>query len=112
MTAPEMRGAMSNRTDFEFTIGLSDEEKRDLEKMIGDFQKEKTINPQQTDLASIQKQIEVINRRLAYLTTMFLNIDRRMKPLFETVRLTFEKSEILNQRINAIINSLRSGGSL
>ena len=100
------------KPSFEFNIGLSEEEKHDLEQMIGDFQSERHADPSKTDMASIQKQIDAINKRLAYLTSMFLTIDRRMKPLYETVRLTFQKSELINQRINAIIDSLRSGDPL
>ena len=43
---------------------------------------------------------------------MFLNLDRRIKPLYETIRLTYQKSEILNQRINALIDSIRMGEPL
>ena len=98
---------------FDISVGLSEEEKRDLEKMIGDFQKEstRTAHPDQ-DVASIQKQIDAINKRLAYLTSMFLTLDKRMAPMYEIMRLTVKKSEILNQRINAIIESLRSGEPL
>jgi hypothetical protein len=95
---------------FAFNIGLSEEEKRDLERMIGDFQQSRSIDPADED--SIQNQIDAINKRMAYLTTMFLTLDRRMNPLYEITRLLLEKSEILNQRIDAIIDSLRSGDSL
>ena len=93
-------------------IGLSAEEKRDLERMIGEFQKERTVIEPTTDIAAIQKKIEAMNQRMAYLTSMFLTIDRRLKPLYETIRLTFEKSELLNQRINALIESIRTGEPL
>lgn len=95
---------------FEIAMGLSEEERRDLEKMIGEFQQ---ARPQtETDFESIQKQIDEMNKRMAYLTNMFLTIDRRMKPLFEIIRLTFEKSDILNQRINTIIDAIRTGEPL
>lgn len=103
---------MANQPDFAFNLGLSEEERRDLQHMIGEFQQERKETATDPDLVSIQNQIDAVNKRLAYLTTMFLTIDRRMKPLFETVRLTFQKSEILNQRINTIIDSLRSGEPL
>lgn len=103
---------MVQKAGFEFNIGLSEEEKRDLEQMIGDFQSERRSVSSPTDLDSIQKQIDAINKRLAYLTSMFLALDRRMKPLYESVRLTFQKSELINERINAIIDSLRSGEPL
>jgi hypothetical protein len=93
-------------------IGLSKEEKRDLERMIGEFQKERAVIDPVTDIATVQGQIEAMNQRMAYLTNMFLTIDRRLKPLYETIRLTFEKSELLNQRINALIESIRTGEPL
>ena len=104
---------MADQLDFEISMGLSEEEKRDLEQMIGDFQKESATAPYpEQNLASIQDQIDAINKRLAYLTSMFLTLDKRMAPMYEIMRLTFQKSEILNQRINALIESLRSGEPL
>jgi hypothetical protein len=104
---------MADQIGFEMSLGLSEEEKRDLEKMIGEFQKERVRSEQPfQEQASIQEQIDAINKRLAYLTSMFLTMDKRMAPLYETIRLTFQKSEILNQRINALIESLRSGEPL
>ena len=103
---------MTSQAQFDFDIGLSEEEKNDLEAMIGEFRKTRESSPKPLDLGSLQKQIESMNKRLAYLTTMLLTLDRRMKPLYEVIRLTFEKSELLNQRINAIIDSLRSGEPL
>lgn len=103
---------MGNQTNLEFNIGLSEEEKNDLERMIGEFQQERNSVLPTIDLSAIQQQIETMNKRLAYLTNMFLALDRRMKPLYETIRLTVEKSEILNQRINTLIESIRTGEPL
>jgi hypothetical protein len=64
------------------------------------------------DMAAVQKQIEAINNRMEYLSNMFLTIDRRLKPLYEIIRMTFEKSELLNERINALIKSIRTGDPL
>ena len=101
-----------SKEDFLLNIGLSEEEKNDLEQMIGEFQQQRTTFSSEPDTAALQKQLDALTKRIAYLTTMFLTIDRRLKPLYETVRLTYQKSEILNQRINAIIDSLRSGEPL
>ena len=103
---------MPSQPFFEFNVGLSDEEKNDLERMIGDFQKERAQAVPSHDLAAIQKQIDTMNQRLAYLTNMFLTLDRRIQPLYETIRLTYRKSEILNQRINTLIDSIRMGEPL
>lgn len=101
--------AMPKPFQMEIAVGLSEEEKKDLEKMISDFQRERPVGKPEFNLMSIQQQIDIMNKRLAYLTNMFLAIDRRMQPLYETVRLTFQKSELLNARINAVIETLRSG---
>lgn len=93
-----------------FSMGLSDGEKHDLEEMIEEFQQTKATS--EKDLTALQQQIETLNQRMAYLTAMFLTIDRRMKPLYEIVHLTLQKGEILNQRIDTIINSMRSGKPL
>jgi hypothetical protein len=93
-------------------IGLSEKEKRDLETMIDEFQKERTAPDPVMDIETVQKQIEAINNRMEYLSNMLLTIDRRMKPLYEIVRLTFEKSELLNQRINGLIESIGTGDPL
>lgn len=103
---------MPSQPNFEFDIGLSDEEKNDLERMIGDFQKARSRTEPSHDLTAIQKQIDTLNQRLAYLTHMFLTLDRRIQPLYETIRLTYRKSEILNQRINTLIDSIRTGEPL
>jgi hypothetical protein len=105
-------GAMHKSAHVEVTMGLSEEEKRDLEKMISDFQRERPAGNHDFDPKNFQKQIDTMNKRLAYLTSMFLSIDRRMQPLYETIRLTFEKSELLNQRIDAVIDTLRNGEPL
>ena len=99
-------------TELPFNIGLSAEEKKDLEDMIGEFQQSRTPEPAEQDIASLQSQIDALSKRMVHLTSMFLSIDRRMQPLYDTVRLTYQKSEVLNQRIHAIIDSLRSGEPL
>ncbi len=91
-------------------VELSDEEQNDLSQMIGDFQRAQATKYQ--DLTSLQQQVETLNQRLAYLTAMFLTIDRRLKPLYEILQLTLEKGDVLDQRINTIIDSLRSGKPL
>jgi hypothetical protein len=89
---------------------LSGAEQNELSQMIGEFQQTKTSK--ELDLATLQQQVEALNQRLAYLTAMFLTIDRRLKPLYEILQLTLEKGDVLDQRINTIIDSLRSGKPL
>ncbi len=103
---------MNDQNQIFLNPGLSKAEKNDLEEMIGQFRQEQNAHDEPADLETIGKQIEAINKRLAYLTNMFLTLDKRMQPLFETIRLTFQKTDILNQRIDAIIEALRNGEQL
>lgn len=101
---------MGDNADFSISMRLSEEEKRDLEEMIGEFQKERvrSVSADQ-EPPSVQEQIDAINKRLTYLTSMMLTMDKLLAPLYETIRLTIQKSELLNKRIDKLIKSLRSG---
>lgn len=92
------------------SVQLSEAEQIELSQMIGEFQQ--TQSTKEQNLSSLQLQVETLNQRLAYLTAMFLTIDRRLKPLYEILQLTLEKGDVLDQRINTIIDSLRSGKPL
>lgn len=103
---------MADQISFDLNMGLSEDEKNDLEQMIGEFQMERSARESNDSTISIEEQISTINQRLEYLTNMLLTFDRRIKPLYESIRLTYQKSEILNQRINTLINSIRTGEPL
>ena len=101
---------ITDEQQFTPSTELSGEERDDLSQMIGAFQQTRTTK--EPDLGDLQQQVEALNQRLAYLTAMFLTIDRRLKPLYEILQLTLEKGDVLDQRINTIIDSLRSGKPL
>ena len=90
-------------------IGLSEAEKDDLEKMIGEFRRQSSTDSQSEAKAPLQAQLDSITRRLADLTEMLLTIDRRMAPLAEVIRLSHHKSELLSQRLDAVIAALKKG---
>ena len=100
---------MPEQPIVDFNIGLSDQEKQDLEKLINEFQTERIQTERTGNTVEIQEQIDTINKRLAYLTSMFLTLDRRIKPLYETIRLTHQRSEILSKRISILMESIRTG---
>lgn len=103
---------MPDPPSFEFNIGLSDEEKNDLRQMIGEFQKERTSVAPGDDIAAMQQKIDTINESLAQITKMMLKFDQQIKPLHETIRLTYRKSKIINHRIDALIDAIRTGEPL
>jgi len=92
-----------------FTTGLSEAEKDDLEKMIGAFRRQGRPDPATVAREPLQDQLDRINRRLADLTEMILRIDRRLEPLVEVIRLSHQKSDLLNRRLDAVIDALKKG---
>ena len=103
---------MSQQRLDEFPVGLSEAEKEDLEKMIGDFRRQSRAASHAEEREPLQSQLDSITQRLADLTEMFLNIDRRMAPLAEVIRLSHQKSELLSRRLDAVISALKKGQML
>ena len=103
---------MSQQKFDPFTVGLSEAEKDDLEKMIGEFRRQRPKNDHGEAGQPIQAQIDSLTRRLADLSQMVLTIDRQMAPLVEVMRLSRKKSELLNQRLDAAIAALKKGRML
>ena len=95
-----------------FPIGLSEAEKEDLEKMIGEFRQQRRTDSHAEAKAPFQAQLDSITQRLADLTEMLLTIDRQLAPLAEVIRLSHQKSEILSQRLDAVIAALKKGHML
>jgi hypothetical protein len=100
---------MSQQKVDSFTVGLSEAEKDDLEKMLGEFRREPPMDVPSAEKASVQSQLDRITRRLADLTEKVLHLDRQMAPLMEIIRLSHQKSELLSQRLDAVIAALKKG---
>ena len=77
--------------------------------MIGEFRRQSNVDPATDEREPLQEQLDRINRQLADLSEMFLRIDRRLKPLVEVIRLSHQKSELLNRRLDAVIDALKKG---
>jgi len=100
---------MPQPQDDAFAVGLSEAEKDDLEKMIGEFRRQSDPVAQTDEREPLQDQLDRINRKLADLTEMFLNLDRKMEPMAEVIRLSHQKSELLSHRLDAVIDALKKG---
>ena len=98
---------MSEDTQTEIVIGLSDEEKDDLEKMIKTFREDQTAKPSALSIEDIQKQIESISENLAQLGDLLLKFDEKMKSFYEIIHLYFKKDEMLNRRIDDIVKIMK-----
>ena len=98
---------MSEGKQTEIVIGLSDEEKNDLEKMIKTFREDQFAGSSISSIEDVQKQIGSISENLAQLGGMLLKFDEKMKSFYEIIHLYFKKDEILNQRIDDIVKIMK-----
>lgn len=97
---------MDNQIPTELNVGLSEEEKEDLEKLIKEFKSDQPGSISDITLEDVQGQIKSMGERLAQLSEMLLQSDTRLKSLYKILRLSYQKSEDMNERIDAIIKSI------
>ncbi len=93
-------------------VGLTEAEKEDLEEMIVAFHRNHHPDQPEADRQPLQGQSDDSESKLADLTEMILSIDRRLSSLVEVMRLSHEKSELLTQRLDAVIAALKKGHML
>jgi len=95
-----------NQTGFD--VGLSDEEKEDLENLIKTFREEQFISSPDADLKDVKRQVEILTEQIARFSEMVLKFDKRMKSFYEIIRLYHQKNEEMNGRIDTIIKFVKS----
>jgi hypothetical protein len=91
----------------QLNVGLSDEEKNDLENMIKAFREEGAGTISDLSLTELQEKFVTVNNHLVQMGETILKFDRRMHAFHEIIRLFFQKSEIMNERIGYVIESLK-----
>jgi len=99
---------MEDEPHMDLNIGLSEEEKKDLEKLIGVFKDEKfsvSLNAAPEDL---QKQITFLKEKINRMSLVLLDLDKKMHSLYEIVRLFYRKTEVMNERINDVIKLVKT----
>ena len=103
---------MTEETQTEIIIGLSEKEKEDLEELIKTIKEDQFVELRSSTNEDVQKQIRSMDANLAHLGDMLLKIDDKMKPFYEIIRLSCKKDEMLNKRIDTIIEIMRSRRNL
>lgn len=98
---------MTEEAQTEIIIGLSEEEKEDLEELIKTIKEDQSLELRSSTNEDVQKQIQSMGANLAHLGDMLLKIDDKMKSFYEIIRLSCKKDEMLNKRIDAIIEIMR-----
>lgn len=94
---------MTDKNPKEIDFSLSDEEKDDLDRMIKDFNRERSTLMESPD---DEDQLKVMKDRFEQLGDVILKINDRVDSLYEIMRLMHQKSEILNAQIDEIRQAL------
>ena len=98
---------MTDKYQTEIIVGLSDGEKKDLEKLITEFREEESSAPPDQSAEDVHNQIKSMSTKLAQFGDVLLNFDTKMKSFYQILLLSYKKSEIMNQRIDTIIEIMK-----
>lgn len=98
---------MTEEAQTEIIIGLSGEEKEDLEELIKTIKEDQSVELRSSTNEDVQKQLQSMGANLAHLGDMLLKFDDKMKSFYEILCLSCKKDEMLNKRIDAIIEIIR-----
>ncbi|HEX7534734.1 MAG TPA: hypothetical protein VF343_05710 [Syntrophales bacterium] len=99
---------MEDEHQIDFNIGLAEEERKDLENLMGMFKDEpfsRSLNAATRE--DMQKQITFLKEKMTRMSVVLLDLDKKMRSLYEVVRLFYRKTELMNERINDIIKVVK-----
>ena len=103
---------MGDKNEKGFDIGFSDEEKEDLERMIGAFNDDrKTLALDPSDENLIQ-QMETIREHFIQIGKIIAKTNKRLDSFYEIIQLMYRKSEIMNDRLNMLISALEKDADI
>ena len=98
---------MENEPQMDLNIGLTEEERKDLENLIGDLRDEQfSLSPHETT-EDLHKQITFLKENMTRMSVMLLDFDKKIRSLYEVVRLCYRKTEVMNERINDVIKFVK-----
>lgn len=98
---------MTENLQEDIIVGLSDDEKNDLEKMISAFREKQSVQPDGTASEDVQEQLLSMSENLANYGDILLKFDAKIKLLHGILRLSDKKNRILGHRIDAVIELLK-----
>ena len=93
-------------------VGLSEAEKHALEKIIDECGQHHDVESLVEPKVPPSDQLDAVTQKLADLSQMVLAIDRQITSLIAVIRLSHQKSECLNQRLDTVIAALKNGPAL
>jgi len=98
---------VTNENQTEIIVGLSDGEKKDLEELITSFKEKQSSAPPDPSAEEVHNQMKSMSAKLAHFGEVLLKFDAKMKSFYQILRLSHKKSEIMNQRIDTIIDTIK-----
>lgn len=100
---------MTDENQTEIVVGLSDEEKNDLETLIISLKEKESSAAPDASAEDVHDQIKSMSVKFAHFGDVLLKFDAKMKSFYKILLLSHKKSEIMNQRIDTIINIMKEG---
>lgn len=94
---------MEDEHQIDFNIGFAEEERKDLENLIGVFKDEQSSLLLNATPEDLQKQITFLKENMTRMSVVLLDLDKKMRSLYEVIRLFYRKTELMNERINDVI---------
>jgi len=90
----------------EFSIGLSEEERNELEHLITVMRNDKPASSSEPPLDNLEQQLKTVKEQVSSCSEIILTFDSRMKSLYEIVCLLYKKSNTMNERINSTASTM------
>ena len=94
---------MAGKDQEGFDLGLSDEEKTDLENMISDFSADRSAMPTTVSDENIRESVDTLNEKFSQMSEIVLKINKRIDAFYEIIQLLHQKSEVMNKRIDSVV---------
>jgi hypothetical protein len=99
---------MEDEPQINLNIGLAEEERKDLENLVDVFKDEPfslSLNAAPEDL---QKQITFLKEKMTRMSVVLLDLDKKMRSLYEVIHLFYRKTEVMNEHINDVIKLVKT----
>jgi hypothetical protein len=99
---------MNEEATPELSIGLSTEERNELEQLITVLRTDKQADTAEIPAPTAEHDLTTLQEQVSRCSEIILNFDARLKSLFDIVCLFYEKSTRMNERINTIADAISS----
>jgi len=97
---------MADESFAKINFGLSNEEKEDLDELIKALkQTAATVASPDMALDDLAENVRRMSAQIVQFSEILLIFDRKMNSLYQIMHLLFQKSEVTNERLDALFES-------